>query len=884
MANLVNSVITTQEQAYLKEDRQVRQSRLKYAALIGIVAMPTGFGLELAVYPEMFIEFMGVRLFTTLLLFILYGIVRTDFGYKHAIKLGFVWAFIITTSLDYMIFRTEGVASPYYAGLNLVILGLGVLLPWSFRETLAVTFGIYLVYLVACASHWLVTAMPILPKDLFLSSFFILVTGGISAVSSMVTSRARRADFYLKQELDDQNRKLQELDQLKSQFFANISHELRTPLTLVYSPVEQILQKYESLPGPVHEHLVTVHRNALRLLKLINEILDVMKLDQGMMQLNKQPIKLDEYIGGLVNSVQHLGSAKQLKFKLGGSNPDLDIIADRDRMEKVILNLLTNAIKFSHPGGVIQVKWFEASGGVRIDVVDQGVGIPEDKAERVFDRFSQVDTSSTRKAQGVGLGLALAKEITELHGGNLTFESEYGKGTTFSILLPQTEIESPVTESSELKEETTGVAGAETSPEPYTEAFKAADRFMPSEDHHMGDELPEVGKTGKSVLVVDDEPDMRRFIVQSLKQDFRIIQAIDGVEALKQVKSQKPDLVVLDWMLPEMDGIEVCKQIKADETLLDTKVIMLTARSDEQSKLEGLESGADDFLTKPFSSLELIARIRVALNLRELQDALRDRNVELQETLAELKEAESKLVHHEKMAAMGELSAGILHEINNPLNAMVTALSFGLRSKLVEDEKVMDLLTDLKEGADRIQGITTDLRTFAHPETLNNLESFSLGELFESTINMLSHKAQGVDIKATEGTDLIVEAAKGQISQVLVNLVSNAIDALNSCDDPQNPSVIMYGKQSGSDENAIEVGVIDNADGMPDDVLNRIFEPFYTTKDISEGMGLGLSISHTIVKTHSSELKVETELGKGSRFYFELPAYMTSRRETLIEN
>ncbi|HOO92888.1 MAG TPA: HAMP domain-containing sensor histidine kinase, partial [Opitutales bacterium] len=302
----------------------------------------------------------------------------------------------------------------------------------------------------------------------------------------------------------------------------------------------------------------------------------------------------------------------------------------------------------------------------------------------------------------------------------------------------------------------------------------------------------------------------------------------------------------------------------------DIRVIMLTARSDEVSKIQALESGADDFLLKPFSSIELIARVRSCLREADLRNDLRDQNVYLKKTLADLESTRLQLVHSEKMAGIGCLASGILHEINNPLNYMLTALDLGIGSaNRLDSGNLPDLLADVKRGAERIQEIVSNLGVFALSENSDRKSPCAMGELASKAVQMLPPDLPRNRITVDIPGDLVIVGFQTQLVHVLLNLLRNAMDAVSGDSYRDRAKVILRASRMDSDK--IRVSVEDNGCGIPESNMKRIFEPFFTTKDVNQGTGLGLSVCHSIIKAHGSDLAVRSRVGEGSCFSFELP-------------
>jgi len=288
---------------------------------------------------------------------------------------------------------------------------------------------------------------------------------------------------------------------------------------------------------------------------------------------------------------------------------------------------------------------------------------------------------------------------------------------------------------------------------------------------------------------------------------------------------------------------------------------------DEGSKIEALNRGADDFLTKPFSSIEVKTRLANLLRTASLQRDLRNRNRELQNTLEELREAESRLIQSEKMNAIGSLAAGLLHEINNPLNYAMTAVQFALDAA-GEDDGLRDILHDIDEGMRRIRDIVTDLRAFAYPEKADQQQPFDLQEAVETAMRFTARDQNGRLIERDLAEPRRVLGSRSHITQVLVNLISNAQHAVEQIDDQRTPRISIRSEPVGD---RLRVSVRDNGIGVAPETLPRVFDPFFTTREVGEGTGLGLSICHTIIKNHGGSLEIQSEQGRWTEASFDLP-------------
>lgn len=411
------------------------------------------------------------------------------------------------------------------------------------------------------------------------------------------------ANVLIKEQAD----RLQELDKVKSRFFANISHELRTPLTLINAPLESLIESGKIGDEEALEILGVARRNGDSLLSLVEEILDLTKLEAGKLQLIENPIRLSDFLEDTLMPYKQGFKNKSIDFNYN-FEPQLDftIQLDANHAGKIINNLLSNALKFTPAGGVISCEVrFKTGISNRIEVLvsDTGEGIHPSDLPHVFDRFYQSEQPEKKAAGGTGIGLALAKELAHLFEGTITVESKLGIGSSFTFEFPYKEVTSEVVSISS------------------NTAIKDVDKALRETVKRYSHKF-EVGKP--VLLVTEDHPEMRRFISQTLQPYFEIMQAENGKVALEVLKSERIDIVVSDVMMPVMDGFELLEAIKAEESLHEVSLIMLTARAEQEDKLFALTMGIDDYLTKPFNASEFLARVKNILEnrikiLRELK-------------------------------------------------------------------------------------------------------------------------------------------------------------------------------------------------------------------------------------------------------------------------
>src|SRR5947199_2004021 len=405
--------------------------------------MPLGsFTMDYFVYPQHLWPFFQLRLASGLLTVGVLALLMSRWAEKYYRVLRMAWYWIPMVFIAYLIYAAKDPNSYYYAGFNLVLLTVGVVLPWTYREILATALLIMGAFIGIClSSGW--------GRTLFLANnlFFLGCTAVIIVTGSFFHSRLRFREFALRFELErnrklieENNRKLVELDQVKSRFFANISHELRTPLTLLIAPLETLLHRF-NVDRDTKELLGTMHSNGMRLLKLINDLLDLVRLESGRMEVKHDPLEVSEFVKGLASAARQVADDKRLRLETYVDPALGAVLGDRDKLEKIVLNLVFNALKFTPAGGRVELRAEKQGEQFVLTVADTGMGISEQNLPYVFDRFWQADGSSKRKYQGVGIGLALVKELVEVQGGTVEAQSQEGRGTTFTVRLPYQQAE-----------------------------------------------------------------------------------------------------------------------------------------------------------------------------------------------------------------------------------------------------------------------------------------------------------------------------------------------------------------------------------------------------------------------------------------------------------
>jgi signal transduction histidine kinase len=819
----------------------LRAARTGY--VLATVLIPTGVLLELIVYPDYIEDFFGIRVVASAISFAL--LVSTFYPPVERWLPDFMPPLIAAASIEAMVLWLGDLTSPYYAGLNLCTLAMGVLYTWRWYRALAVSGAIVAMWAVPAAFEAMQGTL-----DLRLATnnmYFLTLTSAIAVSSNELRYRSTWREFNAVTEVEKTSAELvaaleraREVDRLKSEFFANISHELRTPLTLILSPVDELLSALG--PGGQRDALQVVRRNAARLLRMIDDLLDLARLEAGGLRLKVMQFDPQDLTVRVAENANPAARTKGVNLETRASGDPVEIFGDPHRVEIILTNLIGNALKFTPRGGAINVDVIYGVAGVSVEVADTGPGIPKAEQERIFERFHQTESSERRRYGGVGIGLALARELAQLHGGSLTVDSAVGRGSTFTLFLKsgKEHFHTAIVERRQVQVGEHPGRRVEDSLPPIG-APSELDPGEPRQSQRPPDRvLLDRGRLPR-VLIAEDEDDLRGFIITLLDKTYVVDAARDGAEALELLRRNRPDLVLTDVMMPGTSGLDLCRAIKGDPSLRHIPVILLTARGESETALEGYESGADDFVSKPFHTKVLQARIRAHLKMRGLSLQLADQA---------------------RLASAGTLAAGLAHEVKNPLNAAVNAarvLKTG-GSTRVSNEKLITLIVDALE---RIDGIVSALDAHARPADGDDLAPCNVRKAVESTLDLLEHKLKkGVAVHQDYETTGDVFAPARAFNQVLLNLVDNSI---------RSGATNIWIELRQVDKQ-ISVAVADDGPGVPPDVVHRIFDPFFTTRVEGEGTGLGLHLSRRIAQECGGELRYEPRPGGGARFVMEIPA------------
>lgn len=401
---------------------------------------------------------------------------------------------------------------------------------------------------------------------------------------------------------------LTELDAAKTTFFANISHEFRTPLTLILGPVAELEKTLGDADERAREEVAVIHRNALRLGRLVNNLLDFSRIEAGRMQARFEPADLAGFTAELASVFRAAVERAGLRFDVDCPPLGRPVHVDRGMWEKVVLNLLSNAVKYTFDGE-IRVRTTVDGEHAVVTVADTGIGIDADELPRLFERFHRIPSVRARSNEGSGIGLALVRELVGMHGGDVTVESTPGAGTTFRIRLPLGTGHLPA------EHVAPGPSAGGLAPETIEPYVQETLRWLPDGEPEPAPEPV----TGARVLVADDNADMRDYLTRLLREDYAVTAVHDGVEALEAASGAPPDLIISDVMMPRLDGLGLLAELRRDPRTAAVPVLLLSARAGQEAAVDGLAAGADDYLVKPFAAQELLARVRTTIRLARLR-------------------------------------------------------------------------------------------------------------------------------------------------------------------------------------------------------------------------------------------------------------------------
>jgi signal transduction histidine kinase len=855
-----------------------RNQRGMRSVLWIVACLYPAFGvLDYLVAPRRWLGVLyGTRILVTLVTLGLFRVLSTELFRRYPSGISAAYMVLISLGISLMTVFMGGLASPYYAGLSLVMVASGLLFVWPPRLVAATYSAIVVGFLAAN----LIGQQPVELLTAVQNQFFLLSTAIIAGTGQTLAYRSQRGQVQAKlareeasRHLEHANTELERLDHFKSEFFANITHELKTPLTLILAPLGLLVDgELGAVSDAQRSTLASMQRSGVKLSRLINDLLDLSKLEESRLRLRVDCHDLVAYLESLVEQVEPLAQRKNIRLSFEADVPRADVWCDIERLERVFLNVLSNATKFTLVGGSVRIVLADEGVAVRIEVIDDGIGFPNEMSEEVFQRFFQADMAHTRRFGGAGIGLSLARELVELHGGRIWARSAPGQGATFTVRLVKDRehfapdvLDRRATSGDRLHGQREGDLGLSDWQVNTPEQFRLLDideatdqRLVPRDrDEHSREH---------SVLVVEDTPDVARVIRLALHHEYRILVAGDGEQGLELARRYRPSIIITDWMMPRMDGLTLTAELRKDLLTRDIPIVMLTAKSDIEDKVRGLETGVSAFVAKPFAASELASTIRA---LQRARDSA----------------ADSLLT--QKMDSLEAIAGGLAHEIMNPLNYLKNALAAvqkdsrtlvlamknhslappesGVVRKL--DQRMQKMFEVSEAGVKRIAGTVDLMIRYSREGYARSTSPYDAYAAVRDVALVVGPSvARDVRITLDLGGNGWICCVAEEFNQVLSNLIQNALEAVAPLG---TGGVFIKGRNDGSD---LTLSIRDEGPGVPESERARIFDAFYTTKQPGHGLGLGLTITRRVIVSLGGTLTVKGEPGKGSEFIIRVPS------------
>ncbi|MCP5468109.1 MAG: response regulator [Deltaproteobacteria bacterium] len=745
-----------------------------------------------------------------------------------------------------------GYSSTYYAGVTLAIVVFSLFMPWKPLHAAINCLIIYLIYIIL--AYQKTSSVNYLINN----SYFLLSSITIGIASSHFNYQLRLKEFNNRSSLEKANIQLKALDQAKTRFFTNLTHEFRTPLVSL-STLLQMIGERISLDSKLSVFLKSSSASLDEMLENINDLLSKTKSDQGFLQMNWAVINIVELVSKTVEIFKPIAAKKNLhlRFKnlIGSSTLQKKFYGDSFKLKKILNNIINNAIKYTQKGQ-IEVSLHTKDNKVIIQIKDSGIGIPKDELETIFKPFTQASNNTLRDVKGTGLGLSIVKDFAEAHQGKVTIKSQLNRGTQLSIELPlgkehiePHQIETKVIDDVNIEDLTK-----------ITDAFKNSEIKL--------SELTQKNSYSTKLLLVDDNIQVLQALYFILKDDYQLNFAQDGEEAFKKSKKIKPDLIISDIMMPNKNGYEFLQSIRQDYELKNIPLILLTAKVDIESKLKGLDKGANDYISKPFNILEVKSRIKNLLEHKKLEREL--------------------LQNQEQLASLGKLISGVTHEIMNPIAYaksaaenipyFLQALSENKEDKTKIEKQLAIALDNVQDGIHRVSEVIHAIRLLS-PSEHQDLNFYDIHQIIDAALKIIqvneksSEKQSKLNIHRNYQLKDKVPCHPRQLSQVFLNLLTNAAQA----SEQQMTRHIWI--STSQDTDFAKISIKDNGPGIPQEYQNKIFHPFFTTKTPEKGSGLGLYISKQIINEHQGTIELDKSTDENTEFKLLIPLYKDRKKE-----
>jgi signal transduction histidine kinase len=710
---------------------------------------------------------------------------------------------------------------------------------------------------------------PFRPLDVSYAGFINLVAGQIAA--SIANARAYSAE-------KKRAEALAEIDRAKTAFFSNVSHEFRTPLTLMLGPLEDLLARSQTHLSPTaKEQLDLVSRNGSRLLRLVNTLLDFSRIEAGRVQAVYQATDLARFTSELASVFRSATDKAGLRLVVDCHDLGQPVYVDRDMWEKIVLNLISNAFKFTFDGEII-VSVHRVGSMAELRVRDTGVGIPAEAIPKLFERFNHVPNTRSRTHEGSGIGLALVHELVKLHGGSISTESSLGQGSTFVVSIPLGQDHLTSGQMGGSRSLSSTAAGA-------TPCVEEALRWLPDtadgsdEIVSVHDELlpipyPPLSQAAirPRVLIADDNSDMRQYLARLLSEQYEVETVADGQEALQATHKHPPDLIVSDIMMPILDGFELLKALRADEHTRTIPVVLLSARAGEESRVEGIQAGADDYLIKPFSARELLARVsgrldiarlqrdresQLRLNQAELERRVQERTQELLNASQELRELSARILQ-----AQDEERRRIARELHDGAGQLIAALGMEASNLATERDRLSSrAASSLGNIESLVVHMTQDIRTMSHLLYPPLLDDVGLQSALKDYVTGFAERS-GIQISLD--FPAAIERLDRDYELSLFRIIQECLTNIHRHSGTKTANIRIV-----QDDETLVLEVRDEGRGMPE----RLSEIQ------SRGSGVGIRGMRERVLQLSGTMSIESD-SSGTRIQAAIPTPRSGSRET----
>jgi signal transduction histidine kinase len=676
---------------------------------------------------------------------------------------------------------------------------------------------------------------------------------------------------------------LAEIDRAKTVFFNNVSHEFRTPLTLLLGPAEEML-KHGGLSLEAAQQVEVIHRNALRLQRLVNTLLDFSRIEAGRIKGVYTATDLSAVTTELASVFRAAMEKGGLKFIVELTSLEEPVFVDREMWEKIVFNLLSNAFKFTLDGEVRVSLRSEGRNAV-LRVSDTGIGIPGEEIENVFNRFYRVEGRRGRTHEGTGIGLALVQELVKLHSGTISVQSEAGQGTTFEVRLPFGKDHLPAEHLD---------AGRNVEPRPTVGSAFVEETLTWLPEHALAKsataeptKFASDGSSRPRIVLAEDNADMRNYARRLLEPSYAVEAVSNGALALEAARRDPPDLILSDVMMAEMNGLELLSAVRADGQLQMIPVVLLSARAGEEARIEGAAQLADDYIIKPFSARELLARIdtqiRLARARAKAENAAQKEIARRKKVEKELRRAQQELSHHaaglekevgvrtaslrEAMTQLEEFSYSVSHDLRAPLRA-ISGYNFALREDCGASlpPVARTYLEKIGRNAERMERLVNDLLTFSRVARVDlQLHTIPLQQYIED-IREQNPSMQEPAAEMTIEAPHQVMADEAPLGQAISNLLSNGVKFVTPGDKP------VVRVRSEQREKRVRIWVEDSGIGIAPQYRQQLFGMFQRlpAKKDYEGTGIGLAIARKAVERMGGSVGMEPNEPSGCRFWIEL--------------